>query len=362
MTLRMIACLLAMLVARPAIAGEPDRSLPQESAASATPQNESAIRRAIRQLNSDTIAERQAAAEQLRQAGAAAIEPLTNSCRDGAGERVAQSINILQSFAGSEDRDLRSAATQALQKIAAGENVTAAQLAASALTATRMTIARRNTPRPLVDQMGEFDRFVEPLPGQRTNFSMSTVRQNGRELIKIQDGERRINIEKQPNGSIRIEWREGDKPPQIAQADDIESLRTKHPDAAAIYDQYQTDLAAAPGMLGPGFIDPLLDPMRLEGLQFPRPMRPRDDHWARMRAEHQQKFEEMRADHQRRMQEMRQLAPLRPTLPPAQLRRLREETEQLRQRVEKGEVDEATLKEISRLQSLLDALQRQVQP
>ncbi|UUO08504.1 hypothetical protein M4951_09330 [Blastopirellula sp. J2-11] len=365
MSIRSFACLLLLLASLPAVAAEPEKSTEPNppavaNAAPKSAETDRTIRRAIRQLDSDTFAERREAAEQLRDAGPAAIASLEEACRDGAGERVAQSIEILQSFAASEDRDVSAAALGALKKIADGDNATAAKLAATAVHSTRSIPGMRPAPPGDDGRIAGFDPFdIRLLPGVRgreRNFSMSTVRNNGREQIKITDGERHVEIDKAPNGPLRVEWREGNEAPQVAEADDLDELRKDHPQAAEIYDQYQARIAGPQGMLGPRFFAPL----RLDGLAVPQPIRQMDEQWARMRAEHQQMMEEMRAQHELRMRNMRQLAPARPAEPPTQLRRLQEDARQLQQRIQAGDVDEATIEEISRLQELLKELQRQV--
>ncbi|EAQ79904.1 hypothetical protein [Blastopirellula marina] len=364
MSIRIFACLLLLLASLPAVAAEPEKSTESNPAVVATATAKSAetdrtIRRAIRQLDSDTFAERREAAEQLRDAGPAAIASLEEACRDGAGERVAQSIEILQSFAASEDREVSAAALHALKNIADGENATAAKLAATAVHSIRTTPGMRPAPEAGGDRIAGFNPFdnamLQGMRGRERNFSMSTVRNNGREQIKITDGERRVEIDKDPSGPLRVEWREGNDAPQVAEADDLDQLRKDHPQAAEIYDQYQAQIAGAQGMLGERFFAPL----RLDGLPIPQPMRQMDEQWARMRAEHQQMMEEMRAQHQQRMRNMRQIAPARPANPPTQLRRLQEDARQLQQRIQAGDVDDATIEEISRLQELLKELQRQ---
>lgn len=359
MSSRFFASLSLALASLPAVAAEPEAPSPNPftPVAAATvdaEQTDRAIRRAIRQLDSDTFAERREAAEVLRDAGAAAIAPLEEACRDGAGERVAQSVDILKSFATSEDREVSAAALKALQNIAAGENATAAKLAATAVQSMRTTPGRNSVP-------GRFDMNDAGIPGIGMrglggNFSMSTVRNNGREEIKINDGTLHVEIEKNPDGPIRIEWKEGDAEAQVAQANDLDELREKHPEAAQLYDKYEQRMAGVPGMLGG---QRFFAPMRMDGLAIPQPMFQMDEHFARMREEHQRMVDDMRAQHEARMQEMRRMAPARPGLPPTQLQRLREDADRLRERVEAGKVDAATQAEIARLQQLLDALQRQ---
>lgn len=362
MSSRIFACLSLALASLPAVAAEPESTSPNPftPVAAATvdaEQTDRTIRRAIRQLDSDTFAERREAAEALRDAGAAAITPLEEACRDGAGERVAQSIDILKSFAGSEDREVSAAALKALQNVAEGENATAAKLAATAVQSMRKLPGRQDLPGVLGGRFGGGEGFPPAeMRGLGGNFSMSTVRNNGREEIKINDGDLHVEIEKDPNGPIRIEWKQGDAEAHVAQADDMDQLREKHPDAAQMYDKYQERIAGVPGMFGG---QRFFAPARLEGLAIPQPMFQMDDHFARMREEHQRMIDDMRAQHEARMQEMRRMAPARPGLPPTQLQRLRQDAEQLRQRVENGEVDAATQAEIVRLQQLLDALQRQ---
>lgn len=363
---RIFACLLLLLASLPSLAAEPEQSAPEKSAdpapQSATAQEtDRAVRSAIRQLDNDTFAERRAAAEFLRDAGAAAITPLADACRDGAGERVAQSIEILQSFAASEDREVSNTALTALQKIAAGENATAAKLAKSAVAATRAIPGRQ--PAMQLGQgndQGRANPFMDPFGGRGRNISISTVRNNGQEKIKITDDDRRVEIDKDPNGPIRIEWQDGDEAAQVAKADDLDALRNAHPKAAAVYDDYQQMIAAGPGLDGPG--PDFLLPMRFDGPDIPQPMRQMEAHFDRMRADHQRMINEMRTQHEMRVQNMRQFPPPRPVQPPAQLRQLQDDAQRLQERVQNGEVDEATRKELARLQKMLNELQQQIKP
>ncbi|TWT31696.1 hypothetical protein [Blastopirellula retiformator] len=353
MSTRVFACLSLLLASLPVVAAEPENRSPQQLPQPAAEQTDRAIRRAIRQLDSDTFAERREAADALRDAGAAAIAPLEEACRDGAGERVAQSIEILKSFAASEDRMVSAAAQQALQNIANGDNATAAKLAATATQSLRSAPGRLQLP-DVRHRIGEQPGF-----GARRNFSMSTVRNNGREEMKVTDGDLEVVINKDPNGPIQVEWQAGGGEKQTAKADDLQQLREEHPEAAKLVEKYE---ARGLGALGGGMIgdNRFFAPMRMGGLPIPQPMMEMDEHFARMRAEHQRMVEQMRAQHEERMQEMRRLAPpVAPGIRPPQIERLRASTEQLRQRVENGQVDEATQAEIERLQRVLDELQLQ---
>lgn len=358
MSTRIFACLSLLLASLPAVAAEPENQSPEQSVRPApaqagdAEQTERAIRRAIRQLDSDTFAERREAADVLRDAGAAAIAPLEDACRDGAGERVAQSIEILKSFAASEDRAVSAAAIKALKNIADGENATAAKLAATAVQSLRSQPGQMNNPL-----LGGRQREENPFARRGRNFSMSTVRNNGREEIKVTDGNLHVEIEKDPNGPIRVEWKDGEAESQVAQANDLDQLHNDHPQAAEMYDRYVAQAAAGPGAIGPRFFAPL----QVDGLPIPQPMFQMDEHFARMRAEHQRMIDEMRAQHEQRMQDMRRLAPpVAPAIPPSQLDRLRQHAERLQQRVQNGEVDDETKAEVERLQRLLNELQTQM--
>ncbi|MCC9604887.1 hypothetical protein LOC68_25750 [Blastopirellula sp. JC732] len=360
MSTRIFACLSLMLASLPAVAAEPENPTAEQSVQTAptraldAEQTERAIRRAIRQLDSDTFAERREAAEILRDFGAAAIAPLEEACRDGAGERVAQSIEILKSFAASEDHVVRDDAMRALKRIADGENATAAKLAATVVQSMQTLPGRRQFPEFGPIPNAGLDGMA--MRGRGRNFSMSTVRNNGREEIKITDDELHVQIERDPNGPIRVEWKEGDGESQVAKADDLDQLRNEHPEAAELVDKYQARAAGGP-LMGNRFFAP----MQVDGLPIPQPMFQMDEHFARMRAEHQRMVDEMRAQHEQRMQEMRRLAPpVAPAIPPSQLGRLRDHAERLQRRVQNGEVDEATRAEVERLQRLLEELQTQM--
>lgn len=92
----------------------------------------------IDNLNSDVFSVRQAASRSLREAGAAAVQPLTAAADGRRSEVTRRAIDVLEGFCESDDADLAGAARESLERLAHSTHRLAAHRAAQALRRERL--------------------------------------------------------------------------------------------------------------------------------------------------------------------------------------------------------------------------------
>lgn len=97
-----------------------------------------AIARWIAELDDGQFSVRQAASRKLREAGRAAVEPLTAAADGKRSEVIRRAIEVLDSFCDSEDAETATAAGEALKKLARSSHRLVAHRAAVVLRGQRL--------------------------------------------------------------------------------------------------------------------------------------------------------------------------------------------------------------------------------
>jgi hypothetical protein len=201
------------------------------------------IERSVAELDANQFGTRQAAAERLAEMGQGAFPALQKAAHSDSREVSARSIEILKQHLEGGDNPTKAAAKEALETIAQSGEGAIARRASEALL----------PPAPLRIAM------PVPVPMQRIAAAQIQIRLNQRNIrggnvrrisTRIANGVREVNaeengrktkiVESQANG-IEIEVTEtknGKETTQKYQARDVADLKTKHPDAHKIYEQY----------------------------------------------------------------------------------------------------------------------------
>ena len=132
----MALCCLSLFFSGPLLSQESVQNTAEPAAI------EASIEAWIRQLDFQKFDEREEAAAKLMAAGAAAVDPLTNTIAGASRERLSRSLSILVAIALQGEADAQEIAEVAVESIARGADPRAARIASGSL--GQIHLARRD--------------------------------------------------------------------------------------------------------------------------------------------------------------------------------------------------------------------------
>lgn len=234
-------CVIAAAVSPTIWAGEEKKA---EKAASA-PASADDIAKWIKQLDADQFADRQAATESLFGAGKAAIPALTEAATSNSLEVTVRSIDVLQRLMESSDNALKQAAKEGLEKIAKSDKSSASRRAKQVL----QPQDEQQAPQP----MGGMNiGRVQIQIGGANMKRVSTSETNGVKKIEAEEGDRKVEITKNADDSIKMvitEKVDGKKTTKKYEAKNPAELKKKAPKAYETYKEYAEDNNPMGGVL-----------------------------------------------------------------------------------------------------------------
>lgn len=223
----------------------------------------------IEQLDGAGFIERQAASQQLEEAGLAALGPLQVAAVSASREASTRALAILKRHLLSSDENLKLAARDILLRLAQSDDASAAQRARDALSPPKESSGA--TPVGFQPAMmppnnnfgGRFNGNFGAIfagPGGFRKVGIEDI--NGRKKFTLDERERLVTIETAPGGRIDAEVtdkRSGVK--RTIEAKDADDLKRKDRELGQLFDQYfgpgQQRLGAPPPALPLGFAPPM---------------------------------------------------------------------------------------------------------
>ena len=209
----------------------------------------------IRDLDADSFTTREAASEQLTKMGAPAAVALEKAATSDSPEQADRALRVLQSFAGSTNQTDKEAGTKALEKLSQSDNKSVASAAAKSLkAATKKTTAPKNNPNVIQIPNGQGGVIKLRIGGIQINGAGGAKFQqikktniNGVETTEVTETDgSRIKIEKNKTIKVTVTKKvKGKDQTKTYEADDVEALKKKHPDAHKLYKKYGEGNAAA---------------------------------------------------------------------------------------------------------------------
>jgi uncharacterized protein Yka (UPF0111/DUF47 family) len=200
-----------------------------------TPDTPEQIQQWIQDLDSPQFSKRRSASQELTRAGEAAIDALKRAAASDSRERSIRSLEILEKHWQGANDTLKDAARKALDELKTSDNPTLARRAEAILN------PKPEAPPPQVPQA------LIPLQIQVQGGIANGVRTiqvqniNGVKRTTVQDKNRKITIEEDPNQGIKIEVTEakdGKSETKKYEAKDAAELKKKHPEAHKIYEEF----------------------------------------------------------------------------------------------------------------------------
>ena len=279
---------------------QPEKVVPgKEVATTILPTDARTVRRLIRQLDADTFADRQAASESLKEMGEPVIALLEEATAQGTGEVISRSVDILKHYTKSGDIPLSQSAMASLERIAEGENKSAAQLAKTVVDQVGSQPGSNTHSRFRVPGANQANRPLRPFMPNRDFInnvqSISVQRNNGDLIVEVVEKDRKVEIDQKLNNKISITITETGRAPRKIEAKDANELKQKDEQAFQLFDKYTKQGAApfnAPG--APRFGPPAGFGKRPFGGGAGQAFVEMEKHMKEVRARHQQMIQEMK--------------------------------------------------------------------
>ena len=206
----------------------------------------------VKRLDAEGFADRQAAGDELLKRGKAAIPTVAEAAGDASAERATRALEILGKQLESSDAGARAAARGALEKLAAGESLSAKRAAEILKSKSQEPAAAQ--PAPLGPGIrifgggggaGAIRIAVAVGDGAARRVSVKDV--EGVKEVEVVEGERTIKINADPTKGIQVqvtEKKDGKDVTKQFEAKDADELKEKHPEAHKLYEQYKNGAAA----------------------------------------------------------------------------------------------------------------------
>jgi hypothetical protein len=220
----------------------------------------------VEQLDNPNFSTRQAASQQLAEAGAEAMPALEQAIAHGSREASSRALDLFKRQLHDGSDESKAAARESLQRLADSNHASTAQRARDILTPpAARTGAAPFGQIPMPNGRGRFNNVQfqganVPFPPVNNPAGMfAGVRRvtfseiNGRRGVEIAEQHRVIKMDTWPTGAVEIASTDklnGRDVTRRIQAKDRDELVRKDPETAKMYDQFHR--GGAPGLM-PGF-------------------------------------------------------------------------------------------------------------
>jgi hypothetical protein len=203
----------------------------------------------IRQLNSPRFAERTEASRRLEEAGKSAFPALVKAALGDSREATLRAIEILRKHAQEGDESTKTAAKEALQKIAGSDHASAARRAKEALSPPKPTPPVPNIQLgPIVPNLPVGQQRIQ-VQIQVNAFGGNQTRRiqinNGVKQTEVTDKDLKVKITEDAQGGIQMDVtrkKDGKETTEKYSAKTADELKKKHPDAGKLYEKYGQQL------------------------------------------------------------------------------------------------------------------------
>ncbi|MCS7468600.1 hypothetical protein NZK35_18255 [Stieleria sp. ICT_E10.1] len=197
----------------------------------------------VEQLGHERLTERIKAEKKLIAAGKEAIPALAKAALAGNRATIEKSIDVLGKLAQSKHEKTQEAAKITLQMLSESDQPS---------TADRAKIALNTKEADGIKPFAGWNKPGNPFAGGgNLNRSVSTSNINGLRTISVKEGPLETTIQELRGGKILAQITGGEKNVELI-AKNIEDLKKKLPEAAALYEQYAGGTQGL-GMQFPGF-------------------------------------------------------------------------------------------------------------
>lgn len=216
------------------------------------------IDKLMEQLDANRFSERQAAQQKLQEAGKAAVPALEKGTQHVSREVAVRSWEVLKNhFQGSDDAN-KTAAKEALERLAKNNDAALAKRAGEILAPPK---PQPQFPQGVPRRIGNAQIQIQVVGGAGGNKRVSVKDVNGVKEIEAEENGKKVKINDDPANGIKMEVtqkRDGKEATQKYEAKDAAELKTKHPEAHKLYEEYSKQPAGIRLQVGgfPGGVVP----------------------------------------------------------------------------------------------------------
>lgn len=231
------------------------------------------IDKLMEQLDSNLFSERQTAQQKLAEIGKAAIPALEKGTQNVSREVAVRSLDVLKGQYQKGDDATKAAAKEVFERLAKGNDATLAKRAAEVLSPAKPAPQiPQGAPGIVPGRIAAAQIQIQVAGGAGGNIrKMKVTEVNGIKSIEAEGDGKKVQITDDPTKGIHmevIESKDGKETTQKYDAKDAAELKTKHPDAHKLYEEYtkqpagiQLRVGGFPGgALPPGFPPPGVRP------------------------------------------------------------------------------------------------------
>jgi hypothetical protein len=196
----------------------------------------------IEQLDATRFTDRQAAQQELADLGKTALPALEKAAESETREISGRAIEIIQRHFQGDDAALKAAAKESLERMAKSQSESVARRANDLLSPPKPP--EPQIPRGLqglrIGRVGQIQ--IQVAGGAGPNVKRVSMKEvNGVKEIEAHENSRKVKIVDDPANGIKLEvteTRDGKEETKKYEAKNAEELKTKHPDAHKLYDEY----------------------------------------------------------------------------------------------------------------------------
>jgi hypothetical protein len=191
------------------------------------------IDKLMEQLDSNRFNERQAAQQKLAEIGKAAFPALEKGTQNVSREVAVRSLDILKGQFQGGDEGTKAAAKEVLERLSKNNDATLAKRAGEIL----------DPPKPAAQvPPGIVPGRIQIVGGAGGNFKKVSIKDvNGVKEIEAEENGKKVKINDDPAKGIKLEvteTKDGKETTQKYEAKDAAELKTKHPEAHKLYEEY----------------------------------------------------------------------------------------------------------------------------
>jgi hypothetical protein len=201
------------------------------------------IDKLMEQLDSNLFSERQTAQQKLAEIGKAAIPALEKGIQNVSREVAVRSLDILKGQYQGGDDATKAAAKEVFERLAKGNDATLAKRAAEVLSPAKPAAQiPQGAPGIVPGRIAAAQVQIQVAGGAGGNIrKMKVTEVNGIKAIEAEGDGKKIQITDDPAKGIHMEvteTKDGKETTQKYEAKDAAELKTKHPEAHKLYEEF----------------------------------------------------------------------------------------------------------------------------
>ena len=206
------------------------------------PASEERIAELIERLDAPRFGDRQAAQQELADAGKSALPALERAAASENRETAGRAVEVLeQHFQGDNDA-LKSAAKESLERLAKHDSESVARRAKDILSPPQPESPQPDVPRIPRLRLGGARIQIQVGGNAGGNVKSLTVKDvNGVKEIEAKEGGSKVKIVDDPAKGIEVEvteTKDGKETTKKYEAKNADELKTKHPEAYKLYEEF----------------------------------------------------------------------------------------------------------------------------